>query len=189
MKQTQKGLELLAQGKINQAMQILSTEFNHNPQNTEAKMGILLCDIATTQKSKALGLLEFYYALCFEEDKPQAQKKLFEIIQSLDTQENNEVDHMQQKLLENSEALSCITYEDFKNFIFTKPSFKEAFEDFSLSTKIVFSDKSELCDFLNLLIDNGYANLSLEYAQNIRENMGFDIQLNQILERAIKTLK
>lgn len=184
-----KGLNLLSQEKIEDAFKLLSLEYSKNPKNLEAQIGVLLCDIASFDLQKALGLLEFYYILISEQDSQSAQKRILNLINALDEENNQENEEISLSWTDSTESLSCISYEDFKNFIFTKSNFKEAFEDFSLSTKIVFSHKEELYDFLNLLIDEGYANLSLQYAENIRENMGFDLKINQILQEALKHLK
>ena len=184
-----KGLVLLSQGEIENAFNLLSVEYCKNPKNLDAQMGVLLCDIASSDLQKALGLLEFYDILLSEEDFRNAPKRILDLIHSLDQENNRENEELSLLWTENAESLSCITYEDFKNFVFSKSTFKEAFEDFSLSTKIVFSRKEELYDFLNLLIDEGYANLSLQYAENIGENMGFDPQINQILQKALRHLK
>lgn len=187
--QTKKGLNLLAKEKIKQAFFILTQENQKNPNNLEARIGILLCDIALTNKQKAIGLLEFYFALLAEEEPKDAQRRILEIIESIDQKDSQENEIFFSSSHQKTEGLSCISYEDFKNFIFKKPNFKEAFEDFSLSTKIVFSRKEELYEFLNLLIEKGYANLSLQYAENIGENIGFDMQINEILQKAIKHIK
>lgn len=186
---TRKGLNLLAKEEIHQALSILIREYEKNPDNLEAKIGVLLCDIAVSNKQKAIGLLEFYFALLSEEKPKNAQKRILDIIYSMDNKDNQENESFSASIHQKTEGLSCISYEDFKNFIFTKSNFKEAFEDFSLSTKIIFSRKEELYEFLNLLIEKGYANLSLQYAENIGENIGFDIQINQILQKAIKHIK
>lgn len=187
--QTKKGLNLLAKEEIQQALFILVQECEKNPTNLEAKMGVLLCDIALTNKQKAISLLEFYFALLSEEKPKNAQQRILNIIDSMDQKDNQENESFSSSIYQKTEGLSCISYEDFKNFIFTKSNFKEAFEDFSLSTKIVFSRKEELYEFLNLLIEKGYANLSLQYAENIGANIGFDMQINKILQKAIKYIK
>lgn len=186
---TRKGLNLIAKEKIHQALPTLVQQYEKNPNDLEAKIGILLCDIAVSNKQKAIGLLEFYFALLSEEKARNAQERILEIIYSMDRKDNQENEMLSASIHQKTEGLSCISYEDFKNFVFTKSNFKEAFEDFSLSTKIVFSRKEELYEFLNLLIDKGYANLSLQYAENIGENIGFDMQINKILQKAIKRIK
>lgn len=188
-KKTKKALDLIAKEEFHQALSILVREYERNPSDLEAKIGILLCDIALSNQQKALGLLEFYFALLSEEKPKDAQARFLEIIYSMDNKGNQENESFSASIHQKTEGLSCISYEDFKKFIFTKSNFKEAFEDFSLSTKIIFSHKEELYEFLNLLIDKGYANLSLQYAENIGENIGFDIRINQILQRAIKRIK
>lgn len=185
----QHAFDFLSKEEYQKAFSLFAQELEADPLNLEAKMGILLCDIAHFDPQKALGLLEFYYALLSEESSQKAQQKVIHIIDSMDSKESKDSENFSQSLLQNAESFSCISYEDFKKFVFTKPNFKEAFEDFSLSTKIIFSHKEEVYEFLNFLIDRGYADLSMQYAENISETMGFDLNLNQILQKAIKHLK
>lgn len=189
MTKTQQALHLLSQEKFQKAHCILTEALHKNPLDTEAQMGILLWDVAQSDSSKALGLLEFYFALLLEISAPKAQHKIISIIHSIDQKETQELEHFSSSVTQNTESHSCISYEDFKNFILTKPNFKEAFEDFSLSTKIIFSRKEEVYEFLNFLIDKGYADLSVQYAENITESMGFDLGLNQILQKAFTNRK
>ena len=179
---------LLSKGKVNEAIE----SFNHLhfqfPKDLDIQMGRIFCDIANTDLSKGVALSEFYYLLRQEKSSLQAQAEILPRLQKLEELENLETEKAWEIALGSAEALSCITFEDFKAFVFSKPNFKEAFEDFTLSTKIVFSSKNELYEFLNLLIDKGYANLSLQYAENIGENMGFDTQIHQILQKAVKHL-
>lgn len=187
--QSKKGLKLLSKGAFEDAFKLLSLQYSKNPRDLEAKMGLLICDIAIFDIQKALGLLEFYYAIASEKTPRFAQKHLLNLIDSLDQKANKENEEIALSWENSTESLSCISYEDFKNFMITRPNFKEAFEDFSLSTKIIFAHKEELFEFLNFLIDEGYANLSLQYAENIEENIGFSLQINQILQKALKSLK
>lgn len=191
MKKTkiQNAFDFLSKEEYQKAFSLFAQELETNSSNLEAQMGILLCDIAQFDPQKASDLLEFYYMLLSEETPQIAQKRIIHIIDSIDRKESKDLESLSQSLLQNAESFSCISYEDFKKFVFTKPNFKEAFEDFSLSTKIIFSHKEEVYEFLNFLIDRGYADLSMQYAENISETMGFDLNLNKILQRALKNLK
>ncbi|WP_027327368.1 hypothetical protein [Helicobacter pametensis] len=189
MTKAQIALNALSRGEFQKAFDFLNQAIQKDPSNLKAKMGFLLWDIAQSDSHKALGLLEFYYALLFELTPQKAQEQIINLINSMDQKDNQETEQLFASLAQNSESFSCISYEDFKNFVFTKSNFKEAFEDFALSTKIIFSHKEEVYEFLNFLIDKGRADLSIQYAENISETTGFDLQLNQILQKAFKHLK
>lgn len=179
---------LLSKGKVNEAISCFNHLYFQNPQDLDVQMGRVFCDIASSDLSKGVALSEFYYLLRQEKNAQEAQSEALLRIQKFQEIENLETEKAIELAMSNAEALSCITFEDFKAFVLSKANFKEAFEDFTLSTKIVFSSKNELYEFLNLLIDQGYANLSLQYAENIGENMGFDTQIHQILQKAVKHL-
>lgn len=179
---------LLSKGKLAESIKLFNQLYFKYPQDLDIQMGRIFCDIAVSELSKGVALSEFYYLLRQEKSAKQAQSEMLARIQKLEELENKETEKALELALGSAEALSCISFEDFKTFVFSKENFKEAFEDFTLSTKIVFSSKNELYEFLNLLIDEGYANLSLQYAENIGENMGFDTQIHQILQKAVKNL-
>ena len=67
---------------------------------------------------------------------------------------------------------------------YLQKNFKEAFEDFNLSTKIVFFSKDELCEFLNLLVEKGLPALTLQYAEAFGTDM--DPRIYNILQKAVK---
>lgn len=179
---------LLSKGKLQEAIQSFNHLYFQFPQDIDIQMGRMFCDIGINDLSKGVALSEFYFLLREEKNALQAQQEILPRLQKIEEKENLETEKALELALGSAEALSCITFEDFKTFVFSKNTFKEAFEDFTLSTKIVFSNKNELYEFLNLLIDEGYANLSLQYAENIGENMGFDTQIHQILQKAVKHL-
>lgn len=179
---------LLSEGKLIEAIKIFDHLHFQSPQDLDVQIGRMFCDIGINDLSKGIALSEFYYLLRQEKNASQAHKEILPKIQKIEEIENQETQKAIEIAINSAETLSCITFEDFKAFVLSKANFKEAFEDFTLSTKIVFSSKNELYEFLNLLIDQGYANLSLQYAENIGENMGFDTQIHQILQKAVKHL-
>lgn len=179
---------LLSKGKLAEAIRLFNQLYFEYPQDLDIQMGRVFCDIGASELSKGVALSEFYYLLRQEKSSLQAKEEILPRLHKLEEAENSETEKALELALGSAEALSCISFEDFKTFVFSKNTFKEAFEDFTLSTKIVFSSKNELYEFLNLLIDEGYANLSLQYAENIGENMGFDTQIHQILQKAVKHL-
>lgn len=179
---------LLSKGKLQEAIGLFNQLYFQFPQDLDVQIGRMFCDIGITDLSKGVALSEFYYLLRQEKNSLQAYRETLPRIQKLEERENLETEKALELAIGNAEALSCISFGDFKDFIISKNNFQEAFEDFTLSTKIAFSNKNELYEFLNLLIDEGYANLILQYAENIGENMGFDTQIHQILQKAVKRI-
>ncbi len=59
-----------------------------------------------------------------------------------------------------------IIYEDFLDLMNTKGSFKKAFEDIMFSTKIIIDEKDDFIDFVNLLIENDFKDMALNYVEN-----------------------
>jgi hypothetical protein len=82
------------------------------------------------------------------------------------------------KEIKNIDELNGVLYKDIKNIIASK----EELENTLFSTKIIFTNQSELIEFMNKLIEFGYENIALDYAENAYGKIVFDFSNLKIYE-------
>jgi tetratricopeptide (TPR) repeat protein len=143
------------------AMKVYAIALSIEPDNIDAQVGVLLCDIGLEFPEEAQ-VLYYYY-----ESKKDSSKNPKEMIEQLVTSfeaQNNYIDIF--KIIETDELFSeGIEYEDFLSLIESKENFKEAFEDAIFSTKVIISQKWQFVDFIKKLTENGYYSVALEYLE------------------------
>lgn len=150
----------------------------------EARIGILLCDIASDNEEQAHKLFEYYEILKSQKIKDYADN-ILNIIELLDKNTN----HFAKLVNDFEEAkindIDGILYSDFKNLIKGNNDFKKMFEYAMFSTKIVFTKKDEFIEFLNLLIDNDLSDISIKYIETLNNEIIFDNKIQAILKKAL----
>ncbi|MCX2716661.1 hypothetical protein OQH61_02805 [Helicobacter sp. MIT 21-1697] len=157
------------------------------PNNTESTIGVLLSDMAQDFEEQALGLYEYYQILLSQEiTKSKAREQMLKTIRSFDKSTNkifNMIKHIENL---RADAINGILYQDFKQIVQDKQSFKEAFEDLIFSTKIIFTNKNEFYEFLNQLVENNYQDMSMEYIEymeSLRKSVIYDKEIEKILQK------
>ncbi len=135
------------------------------PFDKEAKVGALLSDMATEQEDEAVALFEYY-----ETTKSLDQDNSDEIIEQIINGVDIGSDYIYQLLDGLEEYIVTmedgVEYKDFLQLCENKESFKKALEDIMFSTKIIIHKKDDFIDFVNLLIENDYRELALNYIEN-----------------------
>ncbi|ANV97355.1 hypothetical protein BBW65_00305 [Helicobacter enhydrae] len=171
--------------EIHKALRLFTLQLYKSPNNNEAKMGAILCDLAFLNPDYAIALADYYFTLLEDLPMTQAQERILKIIQSGDEKDNAISDAVFALNQDKIEGLEGISFEDFQAFIQTKSNFKEAFEDLIFSTKIIFADRTDIYAFLDLLIDYGYANLALDYLENMHNTFESDNAMQKIFQKAL----
>lgn len=181
-----RGYHFLSKGNVFGAERIFDEQYFLDPSDLDSQYGKIFCDIARQNFGKGVGMGDYYFMRRREKKASELQKEMDIMISKVGESENFEVKEALRFALNQAESLECITLDDFKKYIATQENFKEAFEDFNLSTKIVFFSKDELCEFLNLLIEKGMPALTLQYAEAIGANSDMDPRIYDILQKAVK---
>jgi len=156
------------------------------PFDKEAKIGALLSDMATEQEDEAVALFEFY-----ETTKNLDQDNSDEIIEEITNGVDMSSDYIYQLLDGLEEYIITledgVEYKDFLQLCQDKDSFKNALEDIMFSTKIIIHKKDDFIDFVNLLIENDYKDLALNYIENALQyyptEMFFQKKLKQLEQK------
>jgi len=180
----QKGAECFYEKRFKEAMHLFALELSVYPESKEARIGVLLCDMAFDNQEQAIALFE-YYLLTKENGVEACEAVMEEIIHSVD--ENKEKIEKLFKPKDDFEARinaeNGIKYEDFIRLVQSRGSFKEAFEDIMFSTKVIISSKEDFVDFLAKLMENGFVDISLNYLESAVTLFPNDEQLLTLIKK------
>ncbi len=131
----------------------------------ESRIGALLADMATEREDEAVALFEYYETKksLGEDNADEILEKIINDVDSDDDTITELLDSLEEFIVTMEDG---IEYKDFIALIETKKSFKKALEDIMFSTKIIIHKKDDFIDFVNLLLENGYKDLALNYVEN-----------------------
>ena len=182
------GFASFEEKKYKKALSFFSQALSFDPNNLEAKIGAILCDMAEDLPDEAHGFYELYESMLKNTTrsmKRKVQEGLLEAIESFDSGlERVSAMLCDEKELK-TEELDGILYSDFKQ-ICSRIGFKKGFENLIFSTKIIFTQKEDFFDFLNTLVDYGFNDYCLQYIESMRGVIHFESQINKILQRIIE---
>ena len=136
-----------------------------NPDDKDSHIGALLSDMASEKEDEAVALFEYYEATKTI-DKDNADQMIEQIVNSVDTGYDyisDLLDGLEEHIVTMEDG---IEYRDFIDLAEQKGSFKKTLEDIMFSTKIIIHRKEDFIDFVNLLIENGFRDLALNYIEN-----------------------
>ncbi len=157
--------EFFLDGEYKKASFNYSLVLNENPEDTEAKVGLTLCDLAEENELEAIELFELY-----QNARVESMDSTIDMIDSFFSDGEfgfdismEEVDDMKENFIEYEDG---IEYKDFKNFIYDREDFIQALEDLMFSTKLIIQRKEDFVEFITLLLDNGYKNSALNYLES-----------------------
>lgn len=172
-------------GEYKRAIFYYSLILKKDPDNKEAKIGILLSDLATEESEEATVLYDYYYSLKNEKDK-DAEKIIEEIINSHDLTMDQISKFLNDEPVEYEEGIS---YNDFKRHIEYRGNFKRAFEDIMFSTKVIIDDKKDFLDFLEDLIENGFEEMAINYLEDATALYPADMKIKELFEKIRPRIK
>lgn len=179
------GFKLFTHKYYERAYSYFERAFLLAPQNKEAKIGLFLTEHARDYPDSAHTTYEFYqHLLSSRTSKLKSQKQILKIIQSMDEATLMLSNNFKNADSKKTHNLDGILYSDFLKAVSTRGSFKEAFEDIMFSSKLIFTKKKDFYHFLHQLIDNGFAEIGLEYAYNL-EARDYDAEIEKIIKKAI----
>jgi len=151
-------------GEYDEAMRIYGLLLKDFPDLQEARIGAILSDIANENDEEAQAPFEYYQVLK-NENNENAEKIIEEMIVSLDDALEKISTLLDGTLLGKDEYVNGINYEDFKELVKQRGSFRRAFEDIMFSTRVVITDKNDLLDFLQQLVNNGFNDMAMRYIE------------------------
>lgn len=153
----------------------------------EAQIGVLLSDIAVENEEQAQKLFEYYQILKLQKIHA-AEDNILNIISLLDRNTNHFAELVND--FENAKIndIDGILYSDFKKLV-RASSFKKIFEYAMFSTKIIFTNKGDFVEFLDLLVENDMPHISLQYIETMDSDIIYDSKIQSILKKALQKIK
>lgn len=158
------------------------------PNSKEAYNGVILAEMAMSGEGGAEALFD-YYEILKEEDKEQADIIMSNILQNMDGSLERLREVFSEPLRDRLEFEDGILYKDFKALVESGDSFKETFENIMFSTKVIITQKEDFIDFLDNLIEHGFAEMALTYLENALSVYPSDKLLRKLLKKLAKGTK
>ncbi|BBG66715.1 hypothetical protein NNO_2012 [Hydrogenimonas sp.] len=173
---------LFYRGDYDEALRMYGILLKDCPQLEEARIGAILSDIALENDEEAQALFEYYQVLK-DEGQEDAERIIEDMIGSLDNALEKISDLLESSLFVRDEAAEGITYGDFKELVTLRGSFRRAFEDIMFSTKVVITEKEDLLDFLQQLVDNGFNEMAMRYIEGAAVAYPGEERIQDLIEK------
>lgn len=170
------------------ALEKFAAVLQNFPNSKEAYNGVILAEMALSGEGGAEALFD-YYEILKEEDKEQADIIMSDILQNIDGSMEKLSEVFAQPIRDRIEFEDGILYKDFKALIDSGESFKETFENIMFSTRVIITQKEDFVDFLDSLMDHGFAEMALTYLENALSVYPSDVLLRKLLRKLAKGKK
>jgi len=174
-----------SQADYKNALEKFAYVLQNYPNSKEAYNGVILSEMAMSGEGGAEALFD-YYEILKEEDQEAADSIMGDILQNMDGTLERLGEIFAEPLRDRVELEDGILYKDFKNIIEQGESFKDTFENIMFSTKVIITEKADFIDFLENLIDHGYADMALSYLENALSVYPSDVLLRKLLKKLAK---
>ena len=152
------------------------------PTNTEYQIYCLLCDLGFESDEKAQSLFD-YFTVAKDSDFVEACKHVQDVVSAHDGDNEKMAGLLKDISLTSVESLNAIEYKDFMDLVQSRGSFKEAYQDIMFSTKVAITDKDDLIDFINKLIENNFNKTAYIYLDGFNEFFSYDEELTKLYEK------
>jgi len=181
-KHLKRGISSFYKKNFKEALLHFSLALRDTPSSKEARVSAILAELAMEKEDEAIALYE-YYLITKGSGVKNSEELIEEIADSVElTMQSLEAFFMQDEIEAKIDEEKGIAYEDFKTFIRTKGSFKEAFEDIMFSTKVIIHKKDDFFDFIEQLLDNGFKEVSMTYFETAVQLFPYDKQLLRMID-------
>lgn len=164
------------------ALFIYGQLISQDPTNKEYKLYAIFCDIASEDEQKAISLFD-YFAISKDEDFDAAVKYVEDVIDAYDGDIEKMMDMLKDISDSTVDSLDAIKYEDFKELVKTRGSFRIAFEDIMFSTKVAIESKEDFFDFVLSLIENDFNTTAYSYLDGFNEYFSYDTKLEELYKK------
>ncbi|NWF66152.1 MAG: hypothetical protein HXX81_01660 [Campylobacterales bacterium] len=164
------------------AMNDFSTILRNYPNDKDAKIGLLLSDLATENEEHAHMLFD-YYSILKSNNSKEAVEMIENIISTIDGGLEHIIDMFSQSLKDRLNYDDGISFDDLKILIKQKGEFKTVFQNILFSTKVVVAGKSEFVEFVTLLIENGFNDMAWQYLEGANNMFKHDKQIKELFLR------
>jgi len=165
-----------------QALFTYSQLVSQYPEVKEYKLYAIFCDIASEDEAKAISLFD-YFTISKDENLDDAIKYVEDVIDAYDGDVEKMMDILKDISESTVDSLDAIKYEDFKQLIIDRGSFRVAFEDIMFSTKVAIESKEDFFDFVSNLIENGFNTTAYSYLDGFNEYFSYDTKIEELYKK------
>jgi tetratricopeptide (TPR) repeat protein len=180
--------EYFSKSDFKSALEKFATVLQDFPNSKEAYNGVILSEMALSGEGGAEALFD-YYEILKDEDKESADNIMSDILQTMDGTVEKLSEIFSEPLRDRLEFEDGILYQDFKAILDKGAGFKETFENIMFSTRVIITQKEDFIDFLDNLIEHGFAEMALTYLENALSVYPSDKLLRKLLKKLAKSKK
>lgn len=164
------------------ALNMYSNAIKDDKENEEAKVGIMLCDMAINDdENNARNLLDYYF-IVKNADSGNAYDIIFDIVNDNIEKSETMNNVISLAIQEKYESMNGILFNDFLSIFEQSGKEKIIFENILLSSKIIISDKEDLVSFVSLAVEYGFKNISDNYLDNLIITFEYNKGVIEIME-------
>jgi tetratricopeptide (TPR) repeat protein len=149
------------------------------PKNIEYAIYALFCDVASEDEEKAQSLFD-YFTIAKEDNLDEAIEYIQSVIEAYDGDMDKMMNLLKEVSQSSVDSLDAIKYEDFKELVQSRGSFRIAFEDIMFSTKVAIESKDDFFDFVLKLIENDFNATAYSYLEGFNEYFSYDEKLEKL---------
>jgi len=171
--------------KYEAALLDFSLVLKDEPENKEAKIGVLLSDMAISGEDGAQALFD-YYAILRSDENEDAETILEDLISSLDGSLDKIGKLISEPIQDRLQYEDGIMYSDFKTLVKSRKDFRRAFEDVIFSTRVIITEREDFMDFLDNLVKYEFHEMALNYLESAIVTFPNDERLRDLLDKLQK---
>ena len=166
--------EQFTSGKYENALRTYGLLLKEYPSDSDAQIGVYLCDIGLESADEAQALFDYYQIIKSEQD--DAQEVMVDILTTLDISQGK-VAELLNETVDKAEYKDGIGYQDFLKFIENRGDFKRAFEDVMFSTRVILKNKNEYVLFITELIEKNQIELATQFLDSLSNSFSNDQEI------------
>ncbi|CAA6817506.1 MAG: Unknown protein [uncultured Sulfurovum sp.] len=166
--------EQFTSGKYENALRTYGLLLKEYPTDSDAQIGVYLCDIGLESADEAQALFDYYQIIKNEQD--DAREVMVNLLATLDVSQG-QVAEILNTNEDKAEYKDGIGYEDFLKFIDERGDFKRAFEDIMFSTRVILKSKEEYILFVTVLIEKGQIELATQFLDSLTNSFANDQEI------------
>ena len=161
-------------GRYENALRTYGQLLTEYPSDSDAQVGVYLCDIGLESADEAQALFDYYQIIKNEQD--DAKEVMVNLLTTLDVSQG-QVAEILNANEDKAEYKDGIGYKDFLKFIDERGSFKRAFEDIMFSTRVILKNKEEYLLFIAMLIEKGQIELATQFLDSLSNSFANDQEI------------
>jgi tetratricopeptide (TPR) repeat protein len=166
--------EQFTSGKYENALRTYGQLLTEYPADSDAQIGVYLCDIGLESATEAQALFDYYQIIKNEQD--DAREVMVNLLTTLDVSQG-QVAEILNSNEDKAEYKNGIGYEDFLKFIDNRGDFKRAFEDIMFSTRVILKNKEEYILFITKLIEKDQIELATQFLDSLSNSFTNDQEI------------